>query len=104
MIRGAWAWGAAYVAGFGLSAILALTSAAGGNAAFVAGALLIVASVFFIGIGGERRMRIVRGLMGSPIAADPIEPEKRQRQISTGVKVFLLGVAVWTPLIVLAWR
>lgn len=99
-----WAWIAACLGALVLSTLLALTSDAGGNLAFVAGALLIVSSVFFIGIGGERRFRTVRNLFGVPIAADPIEPEKRQRQIATGVKVFLLGASLWAPLVYLAFR
>ena len=101
---GAWAWAAACAAGLVLSTLLALTSDAGGNLAFVAGAALILASMFFIGLGNERKFRTVRNLFGVPIAADPIEPEKRQRQISTGVKVFLVGASLWVPLLYLAFR
>lgn len=97
-------WTAAYAGAAAASWLLALAGAWGGNLAFVAGALLILVSVGFIGVGGERRFRTVRGLFGTPIAAQPIEPERRRWQISTGVKVFLLGVAVWAPLLVLAFR
>lgn len=99
-----WAWAGACAGALVISTLLALASDTGGNAAFVAGAILIVASLFFIGMGGERRFRVVRNLFGVPIAADPIEPEKRQRQIATGVKVFLLGVSLWLPLLYLAFR
>lgn len=96
-------WIAACVGAALLSALLATYGGAwGGNLAFIAGGILILSSVGFIGIGGERRFRLVRNLLGMPIAADPIEPEKRQRQISTGVKVFLLGFSLWLPLLVIA--
>jgi hypothetical protein len=97
-------WAGAWAGAGAASLGLALVSPAGGNVAFVVGALLILSSVFFIGLGGERRYRVVRSMMGVPISKDPIEPEKRQRQISIGVRIFVLGLAIWAPLVVLALR
>lgn len=91
-------------------ALLASGSLAGwltigvGNALFVVGALVILASVGFVGFGGESRFRVIRNLFGHPVGVEETDPEKRRRQISTGMKVFLLGLALWAPLAWLALR
>jgi len=101
----AWArWPLAYV---GLAALAALVGLAGvgvGNALFIAGAAAILASAGFVGLGGERRFRIVRDLFGQPVAVAPKDAEERRREISTGMKLFVLGLALWAPLLVLTLR
>ena len=98
------AWGAAYVAALGVSAIAASVSPIAGNVAFVVGAALVLTSIVFFGVGGERRAKKVRDLMGVPVGEEPIDAAKRRRQVSTGLKVFLLGAALWAPLLWIAFR
>lgn len=99
-----WAWPAACLGALALSTLLALLSPAGGNAAFVAGAVVILVSIGFVGFGGSTRFRIVRGLFGDPVAVERQDPTKRAREISLGLKIFLVGVALWAPLAFLALR
>lgn len=75
-----------------------------GNALFIAGAVVILVSVGFVGAGGETRVKIVRNTVGIPVTVEKVDPVKRQVQISTGMKVFLLGLALWAPLLYLAFR
>lgn len=96
---GAWVWVGACAGALLLSAVLALTTGWGGDVAFILGALVILASVGFIGTGGETRFRIIRNMFGTPVAVEQHDPEKRRRELSMGVKVFLLGLSLWAPLI-----
>lgn len=96
-------WGLAYVGCFGVSWLLATLPGRGGDVAFLVGALTILASVGFIGTGGEKRMKVVRNMMGVPVAKEEVDPVKRAGQISTGLKVFLLGLVIWVPLLFYAF-
>lgn len=100
-----WAgWILAYACCVVVAWALAAFTRYGGDIAFIAGGLVILLSVGFIGFGGERRLKIRRNIMGVPIGKDPIDPARRSAQIATGIRVFLLGLALWLPLLVLAWR
>ncbi|HET6405047.1 MAG TPA: hypothetical protein VFH78_10405 [Candidatus Thermoplasmatota archaeon] len=100
-----WArWPLAYVALASLAALVGWRTVGVGDALFAAGALAILASIPFVGLGGERRFRVLRGLFGQPIALEERDPAERRRQISLGMKVFLLGLALWAPLLYPALR
>lgn len=97
-------WALAYAAALASSALLATLTGWGGNAAFIAGALVILASVGFVRTGSEARFHVVRDLFYKPVAVEPQDPTERQQQISTGMRIFLLGIAMWAPLVVIALR
>lgn len=97
-------WPLLYAVTLSVSALLGYATFGVGNAVFVAGALAILASVGFVGAGGETRIKIVRNITGFPVTLEKVDPVKRQAQISTGMKVFLLGLALWAPLVYLTFR
>lgn len=97
-------WSLLYVAITGAAALVGRLTIGVGNAMFIAGALAILSSVGFIRLGGERGLHVVRDLFGRPVALEEQEPDTRRAQISTGLKIFLLGLALWAPLLYLALR
>lgn len=96
-------WILAYGAGFGGATLLTTFTRWGGNAAFITGAVVILVSIGFIGTGGSTGIKVIRNLAGMPVATEKVEPAKRSFQISRGVRVFLLGLAIWAPLLVRAF-
>ena len=94
-------WVVAYAALLGLCALVGLATPVGfGNAAFVAGAALILASLAFIRTGGSRRRVLVRDVKGTPIAMERVPSGERDVEIRRGVGLFLLGLGLWAPLVV----
>jgi hypothetical protein len=96
-------WWVAYGAALGVSTVLAYATSWGSNVSFVAGALTILVSVGFIGFGGDRRFRIIRNIVGVPVSKEAVDPMKRKEQVSTGIRVFLLGSVIWLPLLLRAF-
>lgn len=97
----AWArWPAVWLALLVLSAgIGALTPLGSGNAVFFAGAALVLASLWFVRLGGGPREKVVaRDIMGRPLVKEPQAPEERRREIGLGMGLFLVGLALWAAL------
>lgn len=89
-------WALAYAALLALaSAVGALTPLGVGNAIFVAGACAVLASLAFIRLGGERT-RAGRDITGAPLWT--VDPDARRAEIRRGLRIFLLGVALWAAL------
>lgn len=98
-----WARGlAAYALLLGLGGLLALTPWLDwGTALFLLGALLVLASAALIRTGGQRTEVTLRTPDGTPLKREPVEPERRRREIRLGLFLFALALALWAPL---AWR
>lgn len=97
-------WPVAYALILGAASLVGWLSFGVGNAIFLAGALVILSSIGFVGIGSDSRFKLVRNMIGFPVALEKVDPEKRRHEISTGMKVFLLGIALWAPLLGLTFR
>lgn len=71
-----------------------------GNAVFMAGAGAILGSLFYIRLGGDKAI-VDRTIHGKPILG--VDEEKRKKEIGTGLRLFLLGAALWAALGVYGW-
>lgn len=74
-----------------------LTQLGIGNAVFIEGALLILASIGFVRLGGERTL-VARDIDGRPQWG--IAPEKRRREVRRGLTLLGLGLTLWALLLV----
>lgn len=94
-------WALAYVALLAGSAGLgAATPLGAGNGVFLAGAVAILASVTQIRLGGPRQKVVGRTMKGAPLKG-PMPSDERRQEIQRGVGLFLLGLAMWAPLLAL---
>lgn len=107
MARPRWQrWLGAYAA-IVLAALLVgvVTPLGAGNAWFIAGALVILASLGFIRLGSHRKAIVHRDLDGRRLFKEHVISEERETQIQLGVRLFLLGLAVWALLLAdYLWR
>lgn len=99
----AWPWWLRWPALYLVAAMLASAVGAAtfgvGNALFVAGALLILASLGFLRTGGARSVVVSRDIQGRKVK-ELVPKEKRDREIARGVALFLVGVALWASALV----
>lgn len=97
----AWArWPLAYVALVAASALVGWPTIGIGNAIFIAGAALVGVSLFDIRHGGRRKIVVARSLDGKPLTKEWMPEQEREREIRRGVRLFLLGLAMWATLLV----
>ena len=101
-----WArWVAAYLVLLLLAALLAVLPWLDlGGAMFLLGALGVLVAAFLLRTGGERRVVTLRAPDGTPLRREPVDPERRAREVRLGVFLFLLGLALWAPLAAMAFR
>ena len=99
----AWArYGSLYLASLALALLLGLHPSLGwGNALFLAGAVWILASTTQIRAGGHRKTLTHRDIQGRPLFKEKIVSPERETQIQRGVRMFLVGIALWAPLLAL---
>lgn len=90
-------------AGLLVALVAALTPWEWGAVAFVLGAALVVAAAALLRTGGQRKTVTVRAPDGTPLRKEPVDPERREKEIRVGLFLFLLGLALWTPLALRAW-
>ena len=93
----AWArWALAYLAAAGLCALAgALTPLQPGGGLFLGGAAAVLVAAALLRTGGERKVVTLRAPDGTPLRREPVDPERRRKEIRLGVGVFLLGLGLW---------
>ena len=91
------------VVGLASAGVGAVTPLGVGNATFLVGAAFVLASAFYLRTGGQRMTITVRAPDGTPLRREPVDPVARAHEIRRGVFLFLLGLALWTPLAVQAY-
>lgn len=101
----AWARGVvAYAAALASCLLLGvLTPWDAGAFLFLGGALAILASAWLIRLGGPRTVVTLRAPDGKILRREPLPEDARRREIGRGVALFLLGLALWAPLVARAY-
>ena len=91
-----WArWPLAYLILVSLSALVGLVAFDFGSVAFALGIACVFVSLFFIRMGGPRRVVTQRAQDGTPLVREWMPEAEREREIRAGVAIFLLGIALW---------
>lgn len=100
-----WArWLALYAGALAASlATGALTRWTWDEVAFLAGALLVFASISQIRLGGPRTVVTERTLMGAPKTREPLPAPARRAEIRRGVGFFLVAIALWATAVAAYW-
>lgn len=97
-------WVLAYLGAAGLCSLVgALTPLRVGGGLFLGGAALVLASAAILRTGGERKVVTVRAPDGTPLKREPVDPERRRREVRLGVGLFLLALGLWAPLAAMAF-
>lgn len=77
----------------------AMTPVGSGNAVFATGAALVLASIWFVRLGGgPREVVVARDVMGRPRERAPQPADERRAEIATGLRLFFTGLALWAAL------
>lgn len=95
-------WPSLYATLVALCALVGWPTIGLGTSMFLIGAILMLVSLPFIRTGGARRRIVARDLAGRA-QREFVPREAREREIQSGIGLFLTGLALWIPLLLRAF-